>query len=247
MTPTTVDLIYYELNLELKYWESQLREYEIDRDSFSEDWRIYEARGRIAGLKKALERVTIAINQDTLNTLTTSVLEEQKPLDSAKEVEEIAPQEPELAGYTVSHAPGKCLEIDYYKMLVKVDRYEKIGNHWLAWVTVKISGQSEWKIGQRFWVPIFDLFQYFKPLESSPVTKLTPIYALGTLKNTTGLRRLLHLPNSYSIPSTPSLYHTIIQMPDGSKWQAIAQGKGYRWMCVWCKGDGYSDLFPVIV
>ncbi len=233
MMLTNFDYFLHEMQLELDYFESQLKEYESDPESFSE-WLIYETRGKVLALRKILERAETITNQSTVNSLVDDIL--ANPLTTAA-IEEVAASEPDLQTYSRDYSPQSLVEAPSVGLVAKVERYERLPLGWIAWLSVRLPGKTCSSRGSRFWLPVGELFGEFRPLS---VSKIERLYSLGSTKTRAELKQLFGV----SPPASPSLFHTIIEMPDGSKWQAFAHGKGHRWQCVWCNGDGYQDLFP---
>ncbi|MGE5656606.1 MAG: hypothetical protein ACM37W_08325 [Actinomycetota bacterium] len=242
---TSFDYLRHEMQLELDYFESQIKEYELDRESFSE-WLIHETRGKVLILRKMLNRAEAIAAQERITALVDEVLS-NPPLTTKGEVEAVAADEPEFAQYSEDYAPQK-LVIDAGSMglVCKVERFERYPAGWVAWLSVRVPGRATCDKGDRFWVSMPQLFRNFRPLSARPAIEIerspSSLYSLGSVKTRAELKQVFGI----SPPISPSLYHTIIEMLDGSKWQAIAspRGGGHRWQCVWCNGDGYSDLFP---
>ncbi|MGE5655102.1 MAG: hypothetical protein ACM37W_00510 [Actinomycetota bacterium] len=240
---TNFDYLRHEMQLELDYLESQLKEYESDRESFSE-WLLSGTRGKISILRKMLNRAEAIAKQEALTALVDEILA-NPPLTTKKQVEAVVADEPEFTEYTEDYAPQKLvIDAGSVGLVGKVERFERYPAGWVAWLSVRIPGRATCDKGDRFWVSMPQLFKNFRPLSARPAIEIerspSSLYSLGSTKTRAELKSIFWV----SPPASPSLYHSIIAMPDGSKWQAIAHRKGHRWQCVWCNGDGYQDLFP---
>ncbi len=168
---TNFDYLLHEMQLELDYFESQLKEYESDRESFS-DWLIHETRGKISILGKMLDRAEAIARQESVTALVDEVLS-NPPLTTKGEVEAVAADEPELTSYTPDYAPQKLIiDAGSVGLVGKVERFEWYPAGWVVWLSVRVPGRVTCDRGDRFWVSMSQLFRNFRPLSARPAIEI---------------------------------------------------------------------------
>ena len=209
--------------------QSRLNELQLDREILPEDLYIrqrVEWQARLQALQEVQGAMTkIAVR---FTTEYEQLLNREHPQIESEE------------NYSPDFAPKKWVESspETGRVLIRIENYRHTDIGWIAECNVRRSDRVA--RDSSFLIKACELLNDFRPWNGYEREIQQPIYSLGSIRTTKGLKN--HFPG-IKLPSVPRPDSTEVKAPDNSIWQAYKDGWSERAAIKWrCEvlPDGYS-------